>query len=188
MTRQSAGRPPKSSQQLSKTQILQAALPLLRAGDEDALTFRVLAQKLNVTPMAVKYHVGSKRDLMRDLVDLAFKGTLDGVDRGAAKDRARNILRAYYERAVLNTNLLRAILNDVELMSSDLFDVTNALQACTQDMNDGDDTNVLLHLLVDYTHGFVLSASSGENNPLTVEDFLRGVDWVLDRAADERSP
>ena len=176
------GRPTKSTQHLSKQLILRIALPVVQSQGADALSFRLLAEKLKVTPMAVTYHSGSKRQLLADLVDLAFKNTLRGVAGGTPAERARSILSAYFQRALLNANLLRVILEDTSLMSEDLIEITKALEACTQQLDNGDANNVLLHLLVDYTHGFVLSASSGENNPLTINDFLRGLDWVLARA------
>lgn len=183
MTKSSAvGRPSKSMQRLSKQLILQTALPIVQTQGADALSFRLLAEKLKVTPMAVTYHSGSKHALLADLVGLAFKSTLQGTSGESPEAKARSILSAYFRRALLNANLLRAILEDVSLMNEDLIQITNELQACTQELDNGDKNNVLLHLLIDYTHGFVLSASSGENNPLTIDDFLRGVDWVLARA------
>ena len=179
------GRPPKSSQRLTKQLILQTALPIVREQGADALTFRVLADRLKVTPMAVTYHTGSKHELLADLVGLAFQNTLKDVSGGCPKTKARRILSAYFRRAVLNANLLRAILADVSLLSGDLIEISNELRACTQQLDQGDQNDVLLHLLIDYTHGFVLAASSGERNRLTSDDFLRGVDWVLARVTGD---
>lgn len=183
MTKSSAvGRPPKSTQRLSKQLVLQTALPIVQKQGADALSFRLLAEKLKVTPMAVTYHSGSKHALLADLVGLAFENTLQDVSGESPTAKARNILRAYFQRALLNANLLRAILEDVSLMSEDLIQITNELRGCTRELDNGDKNDVLLHLLIDYTHGFVLSASSGEKNTLSIDDFLRGVDWVLAKA------
>ena len=181
------GRPPKSKQHLSKELILWTALPIVQKMGADALSFRVLANELKVTPMAVTYHSGSKRQLLADLVNFAFTHTLPELDETHPAARARTIVSAYYDRALPNANLLRAMLADTSLISEDLVTLTNALKACTQQLNDGDRDNVLLHLLVDYTHGFVLSAASTEDNPLTIEDFLRGIDWMLARATDQEA-
>ncbi len=135
--------------------------------------------------MAVTYHSGSKRKLLADLIELAFANTLQGIVEEEASAKARSILRAYYLRALPNANLLRAVLDDITLISKDLMDATDKLRACTQEIDDGDENDVLLHLLIDYTHGFILSASSGEENPLTIDDFLRGVDWVLARVGGD---
>jgi AcrR family transcriptional regulator len=185
MNSTAVGRPAKSNQRLSKQIILKAALLIVQEQGTDALSFRVLADTLQVTPMAVTYHSGSKWKLMADLVELAFHNTLQGVTDDTPSARARCILTAYFKRAMLNANLLRAVLKDESLMSDELLLVTDELRVCTQELDKGDRGNVLMHLLIDYTHGFVLSATSGGNNTLTEDDYLRGVDWILTRTASE---
>ncbi|WP_052465684.1 TetR/AcrR family transcriptional regulator [Phaeobacter sp. S60] len=182
----SPGRPPKADQRLSKQLILQTALPIVQDKGVDALSFRMLADQLGVTPMAVTYHAGTKKQLLSDLVEHAFAGVLDGVEGGTPVERARSIMATYYGYSLKNANLLRAILEDVTLMSADLANVVPKLKACTDQLKNSDGGDVLVHLLIDYAHGFVLSASSGANNPLTIEDYLRGIDWILCRAAGDR--
>ncbi|NVO58087.1 TetR/AcrR family transcriptional regulator [Rhodobacteraceae bacterium B1Z28] len=181
------GRPPKTEQRLSKQMILQAALPIVQSKGVYALSFRILADQLGVTPMAVTYHAGSKKRLLSDLVELAFAGVLDGVDGGTPVKRARGIMATYYGYALKNANLLRAILDDVTLMSADLINVAVELKASTDHLENSDGGDVLVHVLIDYAHGFVLSASSGEDNPLTIDGFLRGIDWILGQAVGDRS-
>ncbi|MFA3920951.1 TetR/AcrR family transcriptional regulator [Ruegeria hyattellae] len=161
---------------------MRTALPIVQKSGVDALSFRVLADQLGVSPMAVTYHVGNKKQLLTDLVELAFKGVADDIEQRSPVKRARSILAAYYGYALKNANLLRAILNDVTLMSADLARVAAELKSSTDQLKNSDGGNVLVHLLIDYAHGFVLSVSSGEDNPLTIDDFLRGVDWILDQA------
>ncbi|MEJ2229386.1 MAG: TetR/AcrR family transcriptional regulator, partial [Alphaproteobacteria bacterium] len=57
------GRPQKGTQPLTKDQILSAALLRMRQGGLEAISFRRLADALGVSPMAIKYHVGSQQDL-----------------------------------------------------------------------------------------------------------------------------
>lgn len=182
----SPGRPPKSDQRLSKQLILKTALPIVQDVGVDALSFRVLADRLGVTPMAVTYHSGNKKQLLSDLVEHAFAGVLDGVKGNTPVERARGIMATYYGYALKNANLLRVILEDVTLMSAELTDVAADLKASTDQLEYSDGGDVLVHLLIDYAHGFVLSASSGANNPLTIDDYLRGIDWILSRAAGDR--
>lgn len=70
----------------------------------------MLAGQLGVTPMAVTYRAGNKKQLMSDLVELAFEGILDGVEDGTSTKRARSTLATYFGHALKNTYLLRAIL------------------------------------------------------------------------------
>ncbi len=165
---------------------MKTALPIVQDEGVDALSFRMLADRLEVTPMAVTYHAGNKKQLLSDLVEHAFAGVLDGVDGDTPIERARSIMATYYGYALKNANLLRVLLEDVTLMSADLSDVAANLKASTDQLEYSDGGDVLVHLLIDYAHGFVLSASSGANNSLTTEDYLRGVDWILNRAAGNR--
>ena len=177
-----AGRPRKSDQTLSKKAVIAAALPIVQKEGVDALSFRALAEQLGVTPMAVTYHSGGKKELLADLVEAAFDGTPVGREGGSAAQQARLILSQYCARALVNAHLLRAVLADLSLMGPTLVQITEKLGEVTKELNDGDEGDVLLHLLVDYTHGFVLSATAYGENPLTTDDFLRGLDWILDRA------
>ncbi len=179
------GRPAKSTQRLSKPIILETALPIVQKQGADALSFRLLAEKLKATPMAVTYHTGNKRQLLADLVRLAFKDTLSDIADRSPTQKAHGILLAYCQRALLNANLLRVVLEDVSFMSEDLIRITDELQACTQQIDNGDADNVLLYLLIDYTHGFVFSATNSESNPLTIKDYLPGIEWILARAAGD---
>lgn len=183
-TNSSAGRPRDTERVLSKQLILTTALQFVRQNGTDALTFRVLADLLNVTPMAVKYHSGSKKELLHDLLEHAFVGTLDKVDGKTPKIRIKGILEEYCSRALIYPSLLRAVLEDISLMQGELVRVTNELRVNTQKLDDGDVGDVLLHLLVDYTHGFVLSSAAGEEAPLPISNYLRGLDWILGRLPD----
>ena len=179
---QGAGRPRKSDHKLSKQMIIAVALPIVQRDGIDALSFRAIADRLGVTPMAVTYHSGSKAKLLADLVEAAFKDALGEIEGLTATERARLILARYCKCAMHNAHLLRAVLSDTSLMGPALFRITESLGQNTKTLNDGDAGDVLLHLLVDYTHGFVLSATASDDNPLTTDDFLRGLDWILDRA------
>ncbi|MEM8972288.1 MAG: hypothetical protein AAGD43_09545 [Pseudomonadota bacterium] len=178
----SAGRPRKSDQTLSKQAVIAAALPIVQKGGVEALSFRVLADQLGVTPMAVTYHSGGKKELLADLVEAAFAGTLEECEGGYGAQRARLILSQYCARSLINAHLLRAVLADRSLMGPALNQITENLSKVTKTLNDEDEGDVLLHLLVDYTHGFVLSATANSENLLTTDDFLRGLDWILNHA------
>ena len=177
-----AGRPRKSDQTLSKQAVIAAALPIVQREGVKALSFRALADQLGVTPMAVAYHTGGKKELLADLVEAAFAGTLEECDTGSPAQRARLILSQYCARALINAHLLRAVLADLSLMGPALIQITEKLNTVTKILNDEDEGDVLLHLLVDYTHGFVLSATANGENLLTTDDFLCGIDWILNRA------
>ncbi|MBO6815054.1 MAG: TetR/AcrR family transcriptional regulator [Rhizobiaceae bacterium] len=171
------GRPAASSKLLTKETILNVALPIVQEGGVKALSFRLLAKQLGVTAMAVTYHCGNKKQLIGDLVEIAFAGIMDNLAKGEGAENIRAILVPYCERALQNANLLRAVLDDSSLMSSDLQAITTAL---TRDLRGlVDDEQTALNVLVDYTHGFVLSATVGDESSLTIKEYVKGLDWIL---------
>ncbi|RKQ89598.1 TetR/AcrR family transcriptional regulator [Maricaulis maris] len=174
------GRPQKGTQTLAKDQILSAALLRMRQGGLEAISFRRLANALGVSPMAIKYHVGGQQDLLAALVELAFKGTLAVDEDRKSTKRLKHILSLYCARALDNANLVRCILGDPSLMSNEIVAITEEIRKNTRLLNDGDPNDVMLNLLVDYTHGFVFAAAAAKNGKgPTLEDFLRSIEWVI---------
>ncbi len=181
-----AGRPTRENQKLSKQLILKTALPLLTEGGVEAVSFRKLAEALGATPMAVKYHVGNKQELLKSLVEMAFGGIADGSVGDTPQARLRNALELYCDRALQHANLVGCILGDTSLMSRDIIQLTDSLRLDTSRLNNGDQNDVLLNLLVDYTHGFVFAAASASpDNCPTSEGYLRSLDWVLSIATSD---
>ena len=97
-----AGRPTNKNQNLSKQLVLQTALPLMTESGVEAVSFRKLAAALDATPMAVKYHVGCKQELLKSLVEIAFKGIADeragDTTPGQAAQCPRTVLRQSTEK------------------------------------------------------------------------------------------
>lgn len=180
-TNSAAGRPKKAEQTLSQQLVLTTALRFIKSNGAEAMTFRVLADLLDVTPMAVKYHTGSKRDLLIALVEQAYKGTLEVSQAATPKERIRCVLTEYCSRTLTYPSLLRAVLEDISLVKGELVRITDELRLNTQRLDNGDEGDALLHVLIDYTHGFALSASAGKENPLRIEDYQKGLDWILSR-------
>lgn len=186
--RKSAGRPRGSDHGLSKQAILSTSLKLVQRHGVEAISFRKLAIALDVSPMGVKHHVGAQHDLLADLVEIAFKGTLDGIECDEPEGRLKHILEAYCTRAITNSNLISLVLADTSLIGNEIRAITRQIRENTQLLHAGDPDDVLLGLLVDYTHGFVFSyvAAGPEHGP-TMDDFRRSVDWVLN-ASKHRLP
>jgi AcrR family transcriptional regulator len=181
----SAGRPQKDAQALSKQQVLSLALPLIQKDGTEAISFRLLAELLDVTPMAVKYHVGDKHNMLCELVEMAFKETVGVIEGESPTARLRSVLSRYCARAIQHANLVRCMLDDQSLMSAEIKLMTQEVRKCTRHLNYGDAQDTLLNLLVDYTHGFVFStAASAEVTP-THEDFMRSLDWLLRLASKD---
>jgi hypothetical protein len=131
--------------------------------------------------MAIKYHVGGQQDLLAALVELAFRGALCVDEDRESTRRLKHILSRYCARALDNANLVRCILRDTSLMSDEIVAITEEVRKNTRLLNDGDPNDVMLNLLVDYTHGFVFAAAAAEKKGEgpTMEDFLRSIEWIL---------
>lgn len=173
-------RPRKDATILSKGSVLRAASDLIREGGEGAATFRALAKVLGVTPMAASYHVGSREQLLRDLIVQAFRGLDADVEGDTAACRLRALMQRYFRMAQDHIGLVTVILRDPSLMSDELVGFTKRVRVETQVLNDGDAEDVLLNLVIDYAHGFIFSVTSAPvGSDLGEDDFLRSLDWVL---------
>ncbi|MEA1673848.1 TetR/AcrR family transcriptional regulator [Nitrospirillum sp. BR 11163] len=77
---------------LSKERIVAAAITILDAGGEDALTFRALAARLATGSGAIYWHVADKGELLAAATDhvvtRAMSGAISGMGAGGVEPRA----------------------------------------------------------------------------------------------------
>jgi AcrR family transcriptional regulator len=83
-----AGRPPRRSDALSKDRIIAAAIAILDADGEAALTFRTLASALSTGPGAIYWHVANKNELLAAATD-AVVAEVTGAGSAEARPRER---------------------------------------------------------------------------------------------------
>lgn len=76
---------------LSKERIVEAAIEILDADGESALTFRALAARLATGPGAIYWHVANKNELLAAATDNVIAGVLTGV---ASDAEPREAIRA----------------------------------------------------------------------------------------------
>ena len=86
------GRPSSTTVTLSKPRILAAAKAVLHESGADAVTFRAVADRLQVTPMAITHHTGPRADLMADLVTEIYRPLDAPLTAGTPKDQLRELL------------------------------------------------------------------------------------------------
>ncbi|MEP3277678.1 MAG: hypothetical protein ABJN26_13775 [Stappiaceae bacterium] len=180
------GRPGKDTTTVDKSNVLKCAMGIINQEGVDALSFRVLAKKLGVTAMAVRYHVGSRDQMIADLIELAFAGVDEEPPAAQRREtpgqRLRYLLLKYCDRALERAELVRCILRDPTKMPTSLVRLTDLIRCETRTLNDGDDGDVMLNLMIDYVHGFVFAAiSAPAHMTLTNEDCARSLDWLLER-------
>jgi AcrR family transcriptional regulator len=164
------GRP--TAPTLTKAAILHSALTMIDAGKP--LTFRSLATAHGVTPMAIAHHTGSRDDLLSDLITQCFAFAPPTNDTPRA--RLRDLLTRYVQTVLHHPNLLTLTFATPALITGPLRDLTNHLRADLP-------SDIVLHLTIDYTHGFALSAAAAPPGAgPTLPDYLAGLDWLLDHS------
>ena len=118
------GRPSKNTSHLSKDTILTASLKLLDEGGDHAVTFRALAKELDVTPMAIAHHVGTRKELIASLVVQVYADMGKEPDLAEPKDRIRTMLEQYCECVIAHPNLVQCVFADPSLFSGQLVVLT----------------------------------------------------------------
>lgn len=181
------GRPRKDAGALAENDVLDAALKLLDAGGERAVTFRALADELGVTPMAVSYHVGSRRQMFASLVARVYAGVGTEPDVAEPTERLRLMLRHYCERVIAHPALAQCVFADPSLFSGQLVALTDSIAATLAALGaEPAELETLVGVVVDFTHGFAFAAAAspedGRARP-SIDDYARGLGWILDRIA-----
>ncbi len=165
------GRPHKHADAIDKAAILSCAAAVIEEGGLDALSFRALAVRLGVTPMAVSYHVGSRDQMIADLIAQSFEGVASDVPEGTPSEKLRFLLLRYCEVALAHSSLVRCMLSDPKKIPEAVQQLSELVRQQTRSLNDGDKGDVMLNLLIDYTHGFVFSAAAAPPQiKLTLDD------------------
>lgn len=95
-----AGRPPRRNQVLSREQIVDAAIALLDAGGEEALTVRALSERLSTGSGAIAYHVGRRDDLLDTATETVVTAALSARparDSAAPAEEVRAVALALFD-------------------------------------------------------------------------------------------
>lgn len=146
------GRP--SQPRLTQDAILTEALALLDQG-EAALTLRALAARLNVTPMAVQHHIGTRDALIHALADRCYAAidapTLHGL------------LAAYADAIRRHPNLTLALFRIAGPLPQQAQRITDALHAAllAHGLTTAQAT-LWRDILVDWAHGMALAQSPAD--------------------------
>lgn len=155
------GRPKKEASPLSREAILSAAQARLGNPQSQALSLRVLARDLGVTPMALYSHVEGVDDVLLGLAERWFE---DVPSKGATADAEAlsQHLTWYCERVLAHAGLTLALVSRTgdlpqphEAWSRQLQLIVAAV-GLRQEWSD---------ILVDHLHGFTLSQVAGVGNP-----------------------
>jgi len=180
------GRPKQTMSHLSKERIFATALKIVTNEGPKALSFRAVAKMLNVSPMAVKYHAGTKHILLKNVIGEAFSGIAGKPVGEAPVDRIRFLLSRYCEYAIKHVHLISCILSDPTLMTEDFDHMNTLIKSEVIALSGSDTDDIIFNLIIDYTHGFIYAAAAASpKRALKVETFLQSLDWVLKKVETE---
>jgi AcrR family transcriptional regulator len=161
------GRP--SQPRLTQTAILTEALTLLNEGDH-ALTLRALAARLNVTPMAIQHHIGSRDALIRALADHVH-APVTAPDAGPPHHRLRALVTAYAATTRAHPQLTLALFRIAGPLPPQAQRITDALETLLGEMGlAAPAARLWRDILIDWAHGMALAQSP--DDPATALDAL----------------
>jgi AcrR family transcriptional regulator len=156
------GRP--SQPRLTQTAILTEALALLGDGDH-ALTLRALATRLNVTPMAIQHHIGTRDTLIRALADHVHAPVTTPIE-GPPHIRLRALLTAYAETTRAHPHLTLALFRIPGPLPPQAQRITDALETLlTETGLDAPAARLWRNILIDWAHGMALAQSPDDPAP-----------------------
>ena len=156
------GRP--SQPRLTQTAILTEALTLLNEGDH-ALTLRALATRLNVTPMAIQHHIGSRDALIRALADHVH-APVTAPDAGPPHHRMRALVTAYAATTRAHPHLTLALFRIAGPLPPQAQRITDALETLLGETGlAAPAARLWRDILIDWAHGMALAQSPDDPAP-----------------------
>ena len=171
MSRQPARRPVP----LEVDAIVDAALRLIHDAGLGGLSMRKLGAALDVDPMAVYHHVGSKRGLLALVTGRVLGGMRLPDPASSWQDRVRDWALAYWDVVVANRELTLAGLADPAIAEPGLHLVEPLAAAIVESGLPADLVTATVYLVVDAVHGAALGASAPRRHGDGSGDELRTV-------------
>ena len=171
------GRPPKSSQALTRGAVLEAARRRLEEDDAGTLSLRLIASDLGVTPMALYTHVEGIDDILDALAERWF-AELPEVGLDDARQDLGMHLRWYCARVLEHPSLTSALVARQGHLPAPHMSWTDRLTQVIAGAGLPPDWR---DILVDHLHGFALSqAAGGAADPHAVALYERQLGLMLD--------
>lgn len=197
MTARRRGRPPTDGMTVEPETILSEALSMLDESDLDGVTMRALATRVGINPMTIYHHFRDRDGLIKALAERVY-ADIGAPYKGDALARAHHLMTDYYVKVVLYPSLTLAIFARPATFPDQARRITAELKGLLGERNDSaQHTTRWTHILVDYTHGAALAASSQDEgtgrravDKSVVSDFQNGLTELLlgfDRSGEGRN-
>jgi AcrR family transcriptional regulator len=149
-----AGRP--TTPRLTRDAILTEALALLDQS-ETALTIRALATRLNVTPMAIQHHIGSRDALIHALADRAYAPIDAPTPHALLTDYTATIRR--------HPNLTLALFRIPGPLPIEAQRITERLESLLRETLPDAKVKLWRDILIDWAHGMALAQAPEDPLP-----------------------
>ncbi|NBE09101.1 TetR/AcrR family transcriptional regulator [Paragemmobacter ruber] len=149
-----AGRP--TTPRLTQDAILTEALALLDQS-ETALTIRALAARMNVTPMAIQHHIGTRDALIHSLADRTY--------RGVTGTTIRELLTAYTATIRRHPTLTLALFRIPGPLPIGAQRITDTLDALLRQTLPEAKAKLWRDILIDWAHGMALAQAPEDPRP-----------------------
>lgn len=140
------GRP--TTPRLTHDAILTEALALLDQA-ESALTIRALATRLNVTPMAIQHHIGTRDALIHALADRVY-APIDA-------DSLHGLMTAYTATIRRHPNLTLALFRIPGPLPAEAQRITDRLDTLLRQTLADPEATLWRDILIDWAHGMALA-------------------------------
>ncbi|RED54381.1 TetR family transcriptional regulator [Aestuariispira insulae] len=178
-------RPEKGRSDLSARKITDLALRQIEAEGPQGISFRSLAKQLSVTPMALAHHIGTREDLLKAMVLSVFHQMEEINPNQSPSERILALMSDYCRRVLAHPRLVQIVFSDpLRYYPGPLEQLTVQLQSLLTLAGKG---QLVRDVIVDYTHGFALSAaaarSAGLANAPGLDQYRQGLAWILQSPA-----
>jgi AcrR family transcriptional regulator len=139
--------------------MLDAALTLLDAGGSGALTMRALGAVLEINPMTVHHHFGSRDGLIAALADRVYADVLPPAC-SSAQTRLEGLLRAYRAKVQRHPALTLEVFQSRTAFPAQARRISESLVSLLTELGLEPPRALLWRdILVDYLHGAALAES-----------------------------
>jgi AcrR family transcriptional regulator len=161
MTTKSRGRPKRGQNNLCRDEIINKALQILDDKGDSSLTMRALARELNINPMSIYHHIGTRDELLSAMVSKVYAGISDCAEQLTPGQTIQALLSNYCQRSLRHAKLTLCLISTPGLDMPELAQLSQTVQdALISEGLAPEQAQAYLDILIDYSHGFILAAAS----------------------------
>ena len=188
MTTKSRGRPKSSQSRLSSDEIIATALQIIDEKGDSGLTMRALARTLEINPMSIYHHIGTRDELLSAMVAKVYAGISDCPAQLTPGQTVQALLSNYCQRSLSHAKLTLCLISTPGLDMPELAQLGQTLQdILTEQGLTPDKALAYVDILIDYSHGFILAAAQKQlsatpqtaQSRLSLDNYWHSIQLIL---------